>query len=368
MGSLSQFLEFVRRDVAAWRQIRLADLLFSQFKAAFLIAIVMAGLSAFMLLIRVAMRTRRRHDQVAVPAFLSSISPSRMSLLRHAAFCCFVAGLPFFMLALAAPYKSMSEQQVSYPGRRIALMIDASGSMMAPFPAGRLKKADTLNRPVFFTSVAAANVFIRQRMQGKYHDVIALVEFGDQSYVITPFTNDYKNILLSISLIGDHTEFVKFPDLGTTIGSALEQSINLFKAFNYLDASGNAMVIFSDGQDTQVTLQGKTVTDVLADAVRASIPVYFIRTFQNRQLGDLIPDGIWKPAVEATGGRFYAAAKEEDVIQAIRDIDRRTTGKIELKQYSTEQTEYAPFTAVAAGLWAIGLGAKLTIPHFNRFP
>lgn len=368
MGALNQLFEGLRHDIAAWQQVRFSDLLFSQFKISFLIAVVMAGLSVFMLMIRLVVRSRWRYDQVALPAFLSSVSSSRIALLRHGALLCFLAGLPFFMLALAAPYKSMSEQQVSYPGRRIALMIDASGSMMAPFPAVHLKKADTLNRPVFFTSVAAANVFIRQRMAGRYHDLIALVEFGDQSYVITPFTNDYKNILLSISLIGDHTEFVKFPDLGTTIGSALEQSINLFKAFNYLDASGNAMVIFSDGQDTQVTLQGKRVTDVLADAVRAAIPVYFIRTFQNRQLGDLIPDGVWKPAVEATGGRFYAAAKEEDVIQAIRDIDRRTTGKIEVKQYSTEQSEYALFAAAAAGLWAIGLGLKLTIPQLNRFP
>ena len=66
---------------------------------------------------------------------------------------------------------------------------------------------------------------------------------------MTPFTNDYDNILLSLSLIGDWTEYMKFSDQGTTIGKAIEQGVALFRAFDFLDASGNVMIIFSDGQD-----------------------------------------------------------------------------------------------------------------------
>ena len=46
---------------------------------------------------------------------------------------------------------------------------------------------------------------------------MALIEFGDDAYVITPFTTDYENILLSTSLIGDWQEFMSFPDQGTVI-------------------------------------------------------------------------------------------------------------------------------------------------------
>ena len=52
---------------------------------------------------------------------------------------------------------------------------------------------------------------------------------------------------------------MKFPDQGTTIGLAIEQATGLFKAFDFLDASGNLMLLFSDGQDTQVTIHGKNV-------------------------------------------------------------------------------------------------------------
>ena len=53
---------------------------------------------------------------------------------------------------------------------------------------------------------------------------MALIEFGDDAYVITPFTTDYENILLSTALIGDWNEFMAFPDQGTVIARAVEQS------------------------------------------------------------------------------------------------------------------------------------------------
>lgn len=247
-------------------------------------------------------------------------------------------------------------------------MIDASSSMMKAFPSQRLRNADPRNKAVFFTNVAASQFFIRQRMQGKYKDLIALIEFGNDAYVITPFTNDYENVLLSTSLIGDWTEFMDFPDRGTTIGVAIEQAVNLFKAFDYLNAAGNVMVIFSDGQDTQVTLQGRTVSQVLREARDAKIPVYFVRTSQNRQLGDIIPDMMWKPAVEETGGRFYAAAKEDDVLRAIHDIDNRSAGEIQLKQYSRQKPEFSVFASISLIFWIVAAFLKLTVPYLNKFP
>jgi hypothetical protein len=61
---------------------------------------------------------------------------------------------------------------MSYPGRRIAVMIDASSSMMARFPAGDAEQERAERGDLFFTTVAAAEAFMRQRMAGKYHDLI----------------------------------------------------------------------------------------------------------------------------------------------------------------------------------------------------
>jgi hypothetical protein len=151
-------------------------------------------------------------------------------------------------MALADPRTAVTREEVSYPGRRISLMIDASSSMLTALPANRFAEGAP-NNAAFFTTVGAARYFIERRMNGKYRDLMALIEFGDDAYVITPFTTDYENILLSTSLIGDWQEFMSFPDQGTVIARAVEQSVGMFEAFKYLDAAGNLMVLFSDGAD-----------------------------------------------------------------------------------------------------------------------
>jgi hypothetical protein len=59
-----------------------------------------------------------------------------------------------------------------------------------------------------------------------------------------------------------------FPDQCTVVARAVEQAVGLFQAFDYLDAAGNPMVIFTDGADADVLENGKTVEDVLADGSR----------------------------------------------------------------------------------------------------
>jgi hypothetical protein len=128
------------------------------------------------------------------------------------------------------------------------------------------------------------------------------------------------------------------------------------------------MLIFSDGQDTQVTIHGKPVSEVLTLAVQNKIPVYFIRTSYNKGLGGVLPDDIWKPAVEATGGKFYAAADESAIMVAIHDIDRRSSGRVDIKRYSTARPRYAPYTFMAASFWTVALLLQLTVPYFRKFP
>jgi hypothetical protein len=367
MVPLAQIGGLLRDGVTAWRDVRLSEVLFGHRDTTILVLIGLIGLAAGVAVIRVAFGRRPGRAQIGLPALLSWARSSSLPGLRHGALLLALAGLPFFMLALADPYTQLQQQQLSFPGRRIALMLDASASMVAPFQAARLRGTDS-NQAAFFTTVAAAETFIRQRMKGRYRDLIALVEFGDESYVVTPFTSDYDNILLSLSLVGDWTEFMRFPSQGTTIGIAVEQSVALFRTFEFLNASGNLMVIISDGQDSQAIVEGRSVTDILADARRANIPVYFIRVSYNKGLGRVLPDEIWKPAVEATGGRFYAAADEATVLRAISEIDRRSAGTIAIKRYSTGQPEFSPFALVAAMFWTAALALKLTIPYFQKFP
>jgi Ca-activated chloride channel family protein len=357
----------LRDGLTAWRSIRLDGVLFGHRDPAVIALIVLVALSVAAAIVRAAFLRRPGRGQIALPALLAWTGSSPLAFLRHGALFLALAGLPFFMIALADPYLPLRQEEVTFPGRRIALLIDASASMVIPFQASRLNPAGP-NQASFFTTIGGAESFIRQRMRGKYRDLISLVEFGDEAYVVTPFTNDYDNILLSLSLVGDWTEYLKFSDQGTTIGKAIDQGVALFRAFDFLDAAGNAMIIFSDGQDRQVTVEGRPIEDILASATRAKVPVYLIRIGQNKALGDVIPDQIWRPAVEATGGRFYAASDESAIFRAINEIDRRSAGTISTRQYSTEEPQFSPFALIAVMLWTSALALKFTIPFFQKFP
>ncbi|MEO7133898.1 MAG: hypothetical protein ABI024_06715, partial [Vicinamibacterales bacterium] len=171
---------------AEWRVLDVSSLQYWRRDVAQLTLIGLAAIAVLTLLVRAAMVRRPGRLQVIVPAILRAWPQSRLAWTRHIPVILFVAGLPFAILALVDPYSSLLAENVTYPGRRISLMIDASDSMQSAF------KAETLNtrndvQPAFFTTVAAAERFVQLRRKGKYRDLMALVEFGNRAYVITPF-------------------------------------------------------------------------------------------------------------------------------------------------------------------------------------
>lgn len=352
---------------ADWRGFALDGLQFWHRDTARLAAVGLVASAVILLLIRSAVVRRPGRHHLAIPALLGAAPAPFLSWIRHAPLVIFLAGVVCALLALADPYSALVVEDVTYPGRRISLMIDASDSMQTAFKAGNLNTRAEV-QPVFFTTVAAAERFVQLRRKGKYRDLMALVEFGNRAYVITPFTSDYDNLLLSMALIGDPVEFSMFPDSGTVIASALEESIEIFKAFNYLDASGNLMVIFTDGEDTTSIVHGRSLDDILKSAVDNQIPLFFVRTNYNKEFGDGIPDARWRAAVEKTGGRYYVAKDESSLIAAVEDIDREAVGAIRTRQYTNQQPRFSLLALMAAALWTGAAGLKLATPWFGRLP
>jgi hypothetical protein len=159
-----------------------------------------------------------------------------------------------------------------------------------------------------------------------------------------------------------------FPDQGTIIGRAIEEGTALFKAFNFLEASGNLLVIFSHGEDTRAMIRERTLDDILKDAVEAEIPVYLVRANYDRAKGQVIPDELWIPAIEKTGGKFYAASDEASLLNAIQDIDKVATGTIEVTQYTNQQPRFMIFAALATLFWTAAAALKLAVPFFQKLP
>ena len=362
----SELVSTLTRAVGGeWRVLTSQHLQFAHRSESWLLLIAFAAVSIVLLTARIGTGRRVGRNQVLVPAVLGPTPRTAVPHFVHVPLFMFLAGLPFLGLALADPHTPLVRREAEYPGRRICLTIDASNSMTSPFRADSL---DTKSQGAFFSTVAAAEKFVRLRMDGRYRDLVALVEFGGHSYVVTPFTNDYDNILLSLSLIGDPREFALFPEQQTVIAAAIEESVELFRTFRYLDAAGNLLVIFSDGEDTNAAVNGRPLDDIIQSAITAQIPVYFVRMQYHVRRGEHIPDSLWIPAVESTGGKFYAASDEASLLAAIADIDQVSAGTIRAVEYSAEQPRFGTFALIAAACFLLSIASKLAVPYFQRFP
>ena len=365
MVPLSEFFARAGETLAELQQLSWSALPLLRREAAIL-AVGLLAVGAFGALVwRSLSHPTPGRANVVLPALLSPSRAHRFSLapIRHLAFVIFLAGFGFFTVALADPHTTLVREEASYPGHRITMMIDASLSMNTAFATEQLRAGNT-----FLANVAAAEYFVKRRMDGPYHDLVSLVQFGNEAYIVTPFTNDYENILLSISLIGTPEEYHRFPDHGTLIMKAISRGVQLFRTFDFLGATGNLMVIFSDGQDTHARFEDVTLDDIMQEAADNEIPVYFIRTAYNQELGDIISDQQWKLAVERTGGRFFPAENETAILAAIHEVDELATGQIRVKQYAAHEPRFAPFALTAVLLWLTALALTLGVKHLRRFP
>ena len=363
MPPASDLLIALRTTWDEWMRTRWSDLQFGQAQEALLVFVVLLAIVVLLLLMG-TMRRRGGRTQVALPAILPLMRRSPMAPLRHLPLLLFLAGIPFFAIALADPHTGFAREEVSYPGRRIALLVDASTSMVIRFESTAKRQGEA----TFFTAVAAAEQFIRRRMDGPYRDLVALIQFGNFAYVVTPFTNDYENILLSTRLVSDPREWGRFPDWGTTIIEGIDQATQLFKTFDFVNASGNLMIVLTDGRDSQLNQQAGALDRMVAETRAWRIPVYMMRTAYNRREGEVLQDKIWRATVERTGGRFYAAYDDESITRALREIDRLSPGRIETREYSVARPRFAGYTLIAVGLWLTAALLKLGIGVFRTFP
>jgi Mg-chelatase subunit ChlD len=348
-----------------WSRLAWSDLHLLALPAAYGLCALIAALSVLRLLARRLPSRRAGRTHVALPAVLQVMRRSGLSAMRHGAFVIFLLGVPFFAVALADPHTSFRRDEVTNAGRRIALMIDASSSMTLKFQTTSLR---TEGAPTYFTAVAAAERFIRMRLAGPYRDLVSLIQFGDQAYVLTPFTTDYENILLGIRLMSNPKEWGRFPEFGTTVIRGLDQGLTLFKVFDFLNASGNLMLVFSDGRDSETTFRSRSLDSMMAEAGQNRIPIFMIRTAYGMSLGQVPQDKIWKPAVERSGGRFYPVPDEPSLLRALAEVDRLSAGRIGMRQYTSHRPQFAGYTLIAVGLWLVAALLQSTVPWFRTFP
>ena len=69
------------------------------------------------------------------------------------------------------------------------------------------------------------------------------------------------------------------------------------------------------------------------------------------KFGDVKQDAIWQPAIEQTGGRFYAAPDEAAILRALDEIDRLSAGRIDVREYTSQRPQFSGYALIAVALW-----------------
>ena len=106
-----------------WVRTRWVDLQFGSGQTALLVFVVLLALAVLVLLVSF-LRRRTGRSHLALPALLPMMRWSPVTPARHLPVLLFLLGVPVFAVALADPQTGFSREEVSYPGRRIALLVD----------------------------------------------------------------------------------------------------------------------------------------------------------------------------------------------------------------------------------------------------
>ena len=230
MAAVGEFFALVGRTLSELTELSGGAFALLQRDTALLVYALLVGVCLALLVFRRMRRSRAGEGRLVLPAvFGSAMFPkNHAASVRHVAYGLFLLGVIAFAFALADPHTALVEDEASYPGHRITMMIDASLSMNTAFATEQLAAGNT-----FLANVSAAEYFVKRRMEGPYQDLVSLVQFGNEAYIVTPFTNDYQNILLSISLVGTPEEYRRFPDHGTLIMKAISRGVQLFRSFDF---------------------------------------------------------------------------------------------------------------------------------------
>ncbi|MBL7815160.1 MAG: VWA domain-containing protein [Saprospiraceae bacterium] len=274
-----------------------------------------------------------------------------LPILRGLAFICLV-------VALARPQRLLSEENVEADGIDIMLAMDLSSSMLAQdFEPDRLLVAKRV-----------AADFVEKRE----HDRIGLVVFSGEAFTQCPLTTDHKVVEDFL----DNLQSGMLQD-GTAIGMGLATAVNRLKDS---PAKSKIIILMTDGvnnagyfkpEDAMAlakTLNIKTYTIGIGSTGEAMSPVG--RRADGKYVFGLVPveiDEVLLQNIAAnTGGKYYRATNNRELVQIYDEIDRLEKSRIDVTTIKKRSEAFKNWVLAALCLIALELLLRYTI--FRTIP
>lgn len=270
-----------------------------------------------------------------------------------------ILALGLLATALARPQLTNREVVVESEGIDILLAIDVSGSMDSPdFSVG--------GRPA--TRLDVSKRVVAEFVEGRPHDRIGLVVFGEEAFTQVPLTLDHDSLSdflgnLQIGMAGRNA---------TAVGQALAVACNRLAR---LDAPSRVVVLLTDGRSNA----GRIAPLQAAEAAKAlGIRVYTIGVGSADGApggglfgllggrGDQIDEATLRSIAEVTEGRYFRATDTSSLQEIYRTIDELEKSTAEVSERVHREELYR--LALLPGLALAGLQVLLVSTVFRRLP
>ena len=246
---------------------------------------------------------RHCRAQSAVPYSLN-VSVNEVSLTFHAAD---AQGLPINGLRVEElqlldngrpPGKILAFQSLQNSPIRAGILMDTSESMEQHLPGNR-----------------AIAIDYAQRILRQQTDQAFIMDFGRLSKILQPWSSDASTLTAGIRRV---TAGGERRVAGTAIFDTIYRAC--FSLFGKTDhaASGNFILLFSDGEDNASSITLKAAVDACQTANTA---VYAFRTDSKSLFGSSGPRTLAQLASETGGRVFHDTGSEADIVDDLRIIE-----------------------------------------------
>lgn len=241
-----------------------------------------------------------------------------------------IAAIMLIGIALARPQLT-AEERSEKEGIGIVAAIDCSSTMLAEDlqlgPLGLTRLVEEGGASPRLNRLDAVKEVAREFISARKDDMVGIVVFAAQAYVICPPTYDHEWLLNSVKRIK-----VGMIKDGTAIGSGILTSLDALKDVR---ARSKAIILLTDG----INNFGEVPPLVAAKAARAlGIKIYTIgitskgqtpfpvkdtygnKTYKNVRID--IDEAALRKIAEITGGAYYRAVDISSLKDSYHDIDK----------------------------------------------
>lgn len=262
-----------------------------------------------------------------------------------------IAGLVACVVALARPQIPHRSVSVESEGLDILLAVDTSGSMRdEDFTFGGMRA----NR------LQVAKGVIAEFIEGRPHDRIGVVVFGEEAFTQIPLTLDHTSLLQALASIRIGTAGAK----GTAIGSAIAVSAKRLKD---LDAPDRVIILLTDGQNNA----GRISPMQAAEAAAAlDITLYSVGVGARRSMRGWGSDGLDERGLTAisdvTGGKYFRATDTSSLKRIYETIDELEPSTAEVRELVDFEEKFRSF--LIPGLCMLAFSLLLSTTWLRRGP